>query len=213
LDENEALHNPVSFRKLIVVLGAVVIGFFMHTLLQLSPAVVALLGAAAALLWVQPDVEKVLKEVEWSVLLFFGALFILVGGVEASGLLDLLATSLTGLAQSNLMITGVILIWGAAVMSAVIDNIPFTIVMIPIIHSLGNLGVDITPLWWALALGAGFGANGTPIGSTANVIAVKLSERTRSPITTQLWLRTGLPIMVVVCGVATVLYILTFQFM
>ena len=68
-------------------------------------------------------------------------------------------------------------------------------------------------MWWALALGAGFGANGTPIGSTANVIAVKLSERTRSPITTKLWMRTGLPVMIVVCAVATVLYILTFQFM
>jgi Na+/H+ antiporter NhaD/arsenite permease-like protein len=94
-----------------------------------------------------------------------------------------------------------------------VDNIPFTIVMIPVIQSLGNLGVDITPLWWALALGAGFGANGTPIGSTANVIAVKLSQRTRSPITTRLWLRTGLPVMLVVCLVATVLYVLTFQFM
>jgi len=213
LDEKEALHDTKSFQKLLIVLGAVVIGFFLHTLLHLSPAVVAMLGAAAALLWVQPDVEKVLKEVEWSVLLFFGALFILVGGLEASGLLEQLATSLTGLAQSNLMVSGVALIWGAAVLSAVIDNIPFTIVMIPIIQSLGNLGVDITPLWWALALGAGFGANGTPIGSTANVIAVKLSERTRNPITTKLWLRTGLPIMIAVCLVATVLYILTFQFM
>jgi Na+/H+ antiporter NhaD/arsenite permease-like protein len=197
----------------LTVLGAVVLLFFLHTLLHLSPAVVALLGAAAALLWVQPDVEKVLKEVEWSVLLFFGALFILVGGIEGSGLLEQLATGLTGLAQSNLMLSGVALIWGAAILSAVVDNIPFTIVMIPIIQSLGNLGVDITPLWWALALGAGFGGNGTPIGSTANVIAVKLSERTRDPITTRLWLQTGLPVMIVVCLVATILYILTFQFM
>jgi len=213
LDEKEALHDVPSFRKILTVLGAVVIGFFLHTLFHISPAVVALLGAAAALLWVQPDVEKVLKEVEWGVLLFFGALFVLVGGIEGSGLLEQLATGLTGLAQSNLMLSGVALIWGAAVLSAVVDNIPLTIVMIPIIQSLGNLGVDITPLWWALALGAGFGANGTPIGSSANVIAVKLSERTRSPITTQLWLRTGLPVMILVCIVATVLYILTFQFM
>ena len=213
LDEKEALHDVPSFRKILTVLIAVVLGFFLHTLLHISPAVVAMLGAAAALLWVQPDVEKVLKEVEWSVLLFFGALFVLVGGIEGSGLLEQFATGLTGLAQSNLMLSGVALIWGAAVLSAVIDNIPFTIVMIPIIQSLGNLGVDITPLWWALALGAGFGANGTPIGSTANVIAVKLSERTRSPITTKLWLRTGLPVMIVVCLVATLLYILTFQFM
>ena len=213
LDEKEALHDRKSFKRILVVLGAVILFFFLHTLVHLSPAVIALLGAAAALLWVQPDVEKVLKEVEWGVLLFFGALFVLVGGIEASGLLGQLATGLTGLAQSNLMLSGVALIWGAAALSAVVDNIPLTIVMIPIIQSLGALGVDITPLWWALALGAGFGGNGTPIGSTANVIAVKLSERTRNPITTQLWLRTGLPVMLVVCLIATVLYILTFQFM
>ena len=213
LDELKALEDKESLQKILIVLAAVILLFFLHTLIHLSPAVVALMGAAAALLWVQPNVEKVLKEIEWSVLLFFGALFVLVGGLEAAGLLEQLATLVTGLAQTNLLISGVILIWGAAILSAVVDNIPFTIVMIPIIQSLGNLGVDITPLWWALALGAGFGANGTPIGSTANVIAVKLSERTRSPITTRLWLRTGLPVMLVVCLVATVLYILTFQFM
>jgi Na+/H+ antiporter NhaD/arsenite permease-like protein len=213
LDEKEALHDSQSFKKIVVVLAGVIILFFLHTFIHLSPAVVALIGAAAALLWVQPEVEKILKEVEWSVLLFFGSLFVLVGGIEASGVLEQLAGTLTGMAQSNLMLTGVVLIWGAAALSAVVDNIPFTIVMIPIIQSLGNLGVDITPLWWALALGAGFGGNGTPIGSTANVIAVKLSERTRSPITSRLWLRTGLPVMVVVCLVASILYVLTFQFM
>jgi Na+/H+ antiporter NhaD/arsenite permease-like protein len=213
LDEKEALHDSQSFKKILVVLAGVIILFFLHTFIHLSPAVVALIGAAAALLWVQPEVEKILKEVEWSVLLFFGSLFVLVGGIEASGVLEQLAGTLTGMAQSNLMLTGVVLIWGAAALSAVVDNIPFTIVMIPIIQSLGNLGVDITPLWWALALGAGFGGNGTPIGSTANVIAVKLSERTRSPITSRLWLRTGLPVMVVVCLVASILYVLTFQFM
>jgi len=213
LDEDEALHDRKSLQKILIVLSAVILLFFVHTLIHLSPSVVALMGAAAALLWVQPDVEKVLKEVEWSVLLFFGALFVLVGGVEASGLLEQLATAVTGLAQSDLMLSGIALIWGSAILSAVVDNIPFTIVMIPVIQSLGNLGVDITPLWWALALGAGFGGNGTPIGSTANVIAVKLSQRTRSPITTKLWLRTGLPVMVAVCLVATVLYIVTFPFM
>jgi Na+/H+ antiporter NhaD/arsenite permease-like protein len=213
LDELKALEDKNSLQKILIVLAAVILLFFLHTLIHLSPAVVALMGAAAALLWVQPNVEKVLKEIEWSVLLFFGALFVLVGGLEAAGLLEQLATLVTGLAQTNLLISGIILIWGAAILSSVVDNIPFTIVMIPVIQSLGNLGVDITPLWWALALGAGFGANGTPIGSTANVIAVKLSQRTRSPITTRLWLRTGLPVMLVVCLVATVLYVLTFQFM
>jgi Na+/H+ antiporter NhaD/arsenite permease-like protein len=158
-------------------------------------------------------VEKVLDAVEWSVLFFFAALFVLVGGLEASGLLEQIALNISGLAKSNLLLSGIILIWGSAILSAVVDNIPFTIVMIPVIQSLGAEGIDITPLWWALALGAGFGANGTPIGSTANVIAVKLSERTRNPITTRLWLRTGLPVMFVVLLVASLLYWLTFRFM
>ncbi|MEX2161614.1 MAG: ArsB/NhaD family transporter [Anaerolineales bacterium] len=213
LDEKGAIHDSKNLGKILIVLGAVVILFFLHTLVHLSPAVIALLGAAAALLWVQPDVDLILKEVEWGTLLFFAALFVLVGGVDASGLLSQLAGAVTGLAQTDLLLSGLGLIWGAALLSAVVDNIPFTIVMIPVIQTLGAQGVDIAPLWWALALGAGFGGNGTPIGSTANVIAVRLSERTRNPITTRLWLRTGLPVMIVVCAVATVLYILTFQFM
>lgn len=213
LDEKAAIHDQKNLAKVLIVLGAVVLLFFLHTLLHLSPAVVALLGAAAALLWVQPDVDQVLKDVEWSTLLFFASLFVLVGGINASGLLNQVANAVTGLAQTDLLFSGLALIWGSSILSAVVDNIPFTIVMIPVIQSLGTQGVDIAPLWWALALGAGFGGNGTPIGSTANVIAVKLSERTRNPITTQLWLRTGLPVMVAVCVVASILYALTFQFM
>lgn len=213
LDEREALHDRRSLARTLIVLGAVVILFFLHTALHIAPAVVAMLGAAVALLWVQPEIDKVLKEIEWSTLLFFASLFVLVGGLNSSGLLNEVAKILTGLAQTDLLISGMALIWGAAILSAIVDNIPFTIVMIPIIQSLGAQGVDITPLWWALALGAGFGGNGTPIGSSANVIAVKLSERTRSPITTRRWLRTGLPVMFVTCVVATVLYALTFSSM
>ena len=213
LDEKEAIHDRKSLGRTLIVLGAVVILFFLHTTLHLAPAVVALLGAAVALLWVQPEIDHVLKEIEWSTLIFFASLFVLVGGLNASGLLNEVATGVTGLAQTDLLLSGLALIWGSAILSAIVDNIPFTIVMIPIIQSLGAQGVDITPLWWALALGAGFGGNGTPIGSTANVIAVKLSERTRNPITTQLWLRTGLPVMIVTCIVATLLYALTFSFM
>ncbi len=85
--------------------------------------------------------------------------------------------------------------------------------MIPIIQDLGATGVNITPLWWALALGAGFGGNGTPIGSTANVVTIAVSEKTASPITARIWLKTGLPVMVAICPVGTILYVLTFRFM
>jgi len=213
LDEKLALHDRKSLVKILIVLGGVILLFFLHNRLHLQPAFVALLGASVAFAWVQPDVDQVLKDVEWSVLLFFAALFVTVGGVQSSGLLDWLAEDITGLASQRLLLTGVALIWVSALISAAVDNIPFTIVMIPIIQDLGATGVNITPLWWALALGAGFGGNGTPIGSTANIVTIAVSEKTASPITARIWMRIGLPVMVATCLVGTILYVLTFRFM
>jgi Na+/H+ antiporter NhaD/arsenite permease-like protein len=87
-----------------------------------------------------------------------------------------------------------------------VDNIPITIALIPIIQGLGNSGMEVAPLWWALAFGAGFGGNGTIIGSTANIIVVTLSEKTRTPITAVLWMKRGLPVMIVACTIASILY-------
>jgi Na+/H+ antiporter NhaD/arsenite permease-like protein len=103
-----------------------------------------------------------------------------------------------------------LLIWVVAGLSAVVDNIPITIALIPVIIDLGASGVDVNPLWWALVFGAGFGGNGTIIGSTANIVVVSLSERTRTPITSKLWNKRGLPVMLATCFVASLLYILTF---
>jgi Na+/H+ antiporter NhaD/arsenite permease-like protein len=213
LDENAALHDRESLIKILIVLGGVILLFFLHNWLHLQPGFVALLGASVALAWVQPDLDQVLKDVEWSVLLFFAALFVTVGGLQSSGLLNWLAEDITAMASQRLLLTGVVLIWVSALLSAAVDNVPFTIVMIPIIMDLGATGVDITPLWWALALGAGFGGNGTPIGSTANIITITVSEKTASPITARTWLKTGLPVMVATCLVGTILYVLTFRFM
>lgn len=213
LDERAALHDRKALTRILTVLSGIILLFFVHSWLHLKPAFVALLGASAALVWVQPDVEEVLKDVEWSVLLFFAALFATVGGIQASGLLNWVAERITVLTTENLLLAGIAVIWIGAVLSAIVDNIPFTIVMIPLIQDMGATGVNVTPLWWALALGAGFGGNGTPIGSTANVIAITVSEKTQSPITTRMWIRTGLPVMVATCLVATVLFVLTFKFM
>ena len=213
LDETAAIKDKVALPRILIVLACVIILFFLETLLHFKPAFVALLGAAAALLWVQPNVEEVFKNIEWSVLLFFAALFVTVGGVEASGLLGLLAQQLVGPANQNLLLASIALLWFSAIISAVVDNIPFTIIMIPVIQQLGVGGLYTTPLWWALALGAGFGGNGTPIGSTANVLIVSISEKTHTPITTAIWMRTGLPVMLVACAVSTILFILTFNMM
>lgn len=213
LDERQALNDPAALRRLLVVLAAVILFFFLEGALHLEPAVVALFGAAAALLWVRPDVDETLRHVEWGVLLFFAALFVLTGGLAATGVLAGLAAAIADLAGANLLAASLILLWVAAIISAVVDNIPFTIAVIPILLQLEALGVQATPLWWALALGAGFGGNGTPIGATANVITVSLSAKTHTPITTPLWLRAGLPVMLVTCLVASLAFVIFFGWM
>lgn len=213
LNAREALHDPVGLRRLLLVLAGTLALFFLQGALGLSPAFVALAGAAVALAWVQPDVNETLKEVEWGVLLFFAALFVMVGGLEAAGVLHGISTTLTSLSTSEPMLIGLLMIWGVALLSAVVDNIPITIAMIPVIANLGATGFNVTPLWWALALGAGLGGNGTVIGSTANVIVVSVSERTRAPITARLWLRHGLPVMAATLAVASVLYVIAFDWM
>jgi Na+/H+ antiporter NhaD/arsenite permease-like protein len=188
------------------VLAGAILFFFVHHLLHVEPALVALGAAAVALVWVQPDIHEVLKKIEWSVLLFFGALFVMVGGLEYSGALDVMVRIFEGGSTIPPVVFGILIIWVVAVLSAVVDNIPITIALIPIILGLGEGGMDIDPLWWALAFGAGFGGNGTIIGSTANIIVTTLSEKTRTPITTALWMRRGLPVMLVTCTIASILF-------
>jgi Na+/H+ antiporter NhaD/arsenite permease-like protein len=213
LDEREVLKDLPNMRKLLTILGVTIFLFFIHDWLHLPPATIAMGGAGAALLWVRSNVEKTLSHLEWGVLLFFLALFVIVGGLESSGVLTLLAAGIVELAGNNLLLASLVLLWVAAIVSAAVDNIPFTIAVVPVVQNLGTLGIQTSPLWWALALGAGFGGNGTPLGSTANVVTVSLSEKTRNPITMKLWLRTGLPVMVVTCLVATIMFVIFFEWM
>ena len=210
LDVSEVLTDRVTARRVLIVLGAALLVLFFHSVLKISPAFIALSAAAAALVWVRPDPANILKKIEWSVLVFFVALFVIVGGVEATGALDALVSIVKNAGNVSPVLFGVILIWLVAGISAVVDNVPVTIALIPIIQGLGASGMNIDPLWWALIFGAGFGGNGTIIGSTANIVVANLSERTRTPITSTLWNKRGLPVMLATCLVASVLYILAY---
>ena len=108
---------------------------------------------------------------------------------------------------------GVLIIWIVAALSAVVDNVPITIALIPIVKGLGETGMDVGPLWWALVLGAGFGGNGTIIGATANIIVASLSEKTREPITSAVWVKRGLPVMLLTCAIASILYALVYRWL
>ena len=210
LDETRALKDPRGLMAVLFALAVVILLFFVHHHFGLFPGYVAWIGVAVALALLRPDPEEFLGQLDWSVLLFFAGLFIIVGGVEGSGLLDMLGQELVVIAQDpdKLLQTALILLWVSAFLSAAVDNIPFTVTMIPIITHLETQGVDVMPLWWALALGVGLGGNGTHIGSTANVICVAEAERAGDPafrISPMLWLKKGTPVMLVTLTIASIL--------
>jgi Na+/H+ antiporter NhaD/arsenite permease-like protein len=217
LDETRALKDHRRLLAVLVSMAVVILLFFIHHHYGLFPGYVAWIGVALALALVRPDPDEFLRQIDWSVLLFFAGLFVIVGGVESSGLLDMLGQELVVIARDpdKLLQTALILLWVSAFLSAAVDNIPFTVTMIPIISHLESQGVDVMPLWWALALGVGLGGNGTHIGSTANVICVAEAERAGDPefrISPLLWLKKGTPVMLVTLAIASLLLVAFFDY-
>ena len=210
LNPVETLNDPHTARRILVVLGMAILFFFLHHALQVSPAFIALGGAAIALFWIRPDLDEMLRKIEWSVLIFFAALFVMVGGLEQAGALGAIVGLLERSSDVPPVLFGVGLIWIVAALSAVVDNVPITIALIPVINGLGEAGMDITPLWWALAFGAGFGGSGTIVGSTVNIIVADLSRKTRTPITSAVWNKRGLPVMLITCAIASLLFALLY---
>lgn len=205
MNEKEAITEPKVLRKLLWIFALVIALFFLHSALHLEPAMVALIGAALALIVVAPqhDPQKTIEKCELSVLLFFGSLFVIVGGLEHAGVLERAAGFITSGAEENLLMTAIIILWSSAILSAIVDNIPLTVAMIPIIGFLGAEGIPVDLLWWALVFGVGFGGNGSPIGSTAGVIVVAKSEKTDNPITFIDWIKQGAPTMIIGLLIAT----------
>lgn len=210
LNPKEALEDGKTARKVLLVLGGAVVFFFLEEPLGVRPSLVALAAAAVALGWVRPPVQETLQRIQWDVLIFFAALFVMIGGLEASGALQLVADAILQAKALPPLGLGLVILWAVALLSAVVDNIPITIALIPVIQELGRAGIATGPLWWALVFGAGLGGNGTIIGSTANVVVASLSEKTRLPVTNRVWNRRGLPVMFATCAVVSVLYTVFF---
>lgn len=215
MDPYEAIHDWKTLKITLGVLMLIVLFFFIHHALNIEPSIITLAGASLLLLLVAPnkDPQAIIEKTELSVLLFFASLFIIVGGLEHAGILKQLAELITSSAHENLLLTAIIVLWSTALLSAIVDNIPMTVAMIPIIAYLGTQGVDIGLLWWALAWGVGFGGNGSPIGSTANVVVVAKSEQTAHPITFKMWLKAGTSTMLVSVIVATVALVILEEFL
>jgi Na+/H+ antiporter NhaD/arsenite permease-like protein len=204
LDAKASLVHPrQAFQVTIVFVGTVVL-YLLHSQLGIGPGLVALIGASVALLWVRPSIDEVVKSVEWDVLVFFIGLFVIVGGLSAAGVLDFAARAIAALTAQGALVAGVVLLWATALLSGVVGSIPITMVMIPVLLAFGAQGGAIGPLWWALAIGAGFGGNLTPIGSAAGVLMLSLGRRWGTPITVRRWFESALPATLVSCAVGTV---------
>lgn len=206
--------------KSCAVLGLLVVLFISHDTIHWQPWMVAGAGLIILVLIAKYiEMEEVMKEVEMPLLIFFISLFIIVGGVEHSHFLQYLGQFIIDFVAQDLLLASIILMWVAAFMSAAIDNIPFTAAMIPILLSLEAQGIDVTPLWWSLALGVGMGGNGTHIGSTANVYIVTVSERLAKKennpdlaITPLKWAKIGFPVMLLTLVICTIIMYFFFDF-
>lgn len=210
LDEKLAIRDKKLLKKSLAVLFLTIVGFTLHQNLGFESATIALLGAAVLLLVSRIDPEEIFLEIEWPTIFFFTALFVLVGGLEAVGVLDFLAEKLLLLTHGNMVLTMLVILWGAAIASAFLDNIPFVATMIPIIKSIAEISnFDVGPLWWALALGACLGGNGTLIGASANLIVSGMLEKKGKKIGFVNYMKIGFPIMLVSIAISTV-YLVVF---
>jgi Na+/H+ antiporter NhaD/arsenite permease-like protein len=224
LNESEAVKDPRLLKQCLGLLGLTTLGFCVHGWLHLEPATIALLGASLFMLigrggGARDGVDELdyLTDVEWKTIFFFIGLFILVGGLVKVGAIRYLADQLVQLTRGNLVGTTMTVLWGSAFLSAVVDNIPYVAAMNPLIVDLARSlhpGVsdytllvhqpDILPLWWALALGACLGGNGTLIGATANVVIVDIARRAGHRISFWRFLAFGVPVMLGSVAVGTV---------
>jgi len=218
--DQEKIKDPQTWYTALAVLGGMVVLFILHHSLNWEPWFVAAIGLTA-LVFIAHHIEldEAFSKTELSLLMFFVSLFILVGGVEHSQFLVYIGQFILPFVQQDLLVACILLMWGSAIFSAAIDNIPFTAAMIPIILGLETQGINVSPLWWALAIGVGMGGNGTHLGSTANVFIVTISERlareTGDPsyrITPGVWFRKGTPVMLLTLVTSTIVMVLFWDF-
>jgi len=205
LRERDAIRDPrllaISLAVLVIVTGA----FVLHTVLHLDPAVVAILGGLLLLVLSRLDAEAVAKDVEWPTLVFFVGLFVMVGALVNTGVIEVISQAATEAVEGRLLLATMGLLWGSALLSAIVDNIPYVATMSPIVADLvaANRTGQSQVLWWALALGADFGGNATAVGASANVVVLGLAEGAGKPISFWTFTKYGLIVAAVTVAMAT----------
>ncbi|AXE37229.1 ArsB/NhaD family transporter [Acidipropionibacterium virtanenii] len=186
LQERRAITDRALLIKCLTVLGLVIVGFTLHSVLHVQPAIIALIGALVMVLVTGVEITEVLAEVEWATLVFFAGLFIMVGALVNTGIIESIGQWAIGAVGHDYTLAGATLLFGSALVGAFFDNIPYATTMAPIVDVLVNEGSDPRNggfLWWAFALGADFGGNGTAVAASANVVGIGLANRSGHRIT------------------------------
>ncbi|MDD6729716.1 MAG: ArsB/NhaD family transporter [Eggerthellaceae bacterium] len=204
LEPKDHIRDLALFKKSLAMIALVVVGFMLHGQLGLDSSVIALSAACIMLLIGKADLELSVFSVEWTTIGFFCGLFMVVGALSETGVITMLAQWLMSITNDNPLALMLVILWASAIISSILDNIPFVATMIPIITAIGATGVDVSSLWWALSLGACLGGNGTLIGASANVVLSSISTKEGYPITFMDFTKEGMPIMLLTVAVATV---------
>ncbi len=213
LDENKAIKDKVLLVQSVVVMVCVVLAFMFHDALGIQSATIAI-AAAAIILFLskgKADPEEIIATVEWPTIVFFVGLFGVVGGLQQTGVIDMMAKFLINVTQGNDLLMLLLILWVSAILSSFLDNIPFVATLIPLIITMGKSGMDIAPLWWALSLGACLGGNGTLVGASANVVLSGISKRDGHEITFGSYLKIGFPLMIMSIIVSTVYLVVMYE--
>lgn len=206
-DPSQAITDWNLLWKSLAVVALVLVGFLTHTFTHLEGATIALGGASLLLVLTARHAEHALREVEWNTIFFFLGLFVLVTGLEHTGAIDWLAKQLLSATGGDATVLMFALLWGSAVLSALIDNIPYVATMIPLVQEIAaETGVDAGPLWWALAFGADVGGNATLIGASANVVVAGIAGKNGRPIGFVEYLKVAAPLTFGAMVVATVYF-------
>ena len=203
LDNSKTITDKNLMIRSMLVLGLVILGFVTHDATHIQTCIAAMLGASVLLLFEKPS--DILRDVEWNTIFFFIGLFIIIGGVEASGGIRLMAEWILKVTQGSQEAASMLILWASGIISGVIDNIPYTATMAPMLGVIEkSMGADYTfPLWWCLSLGACLGGNLTIIGAAANVIVSENSAAEGHPIAFMRFLKYGIAVVVISLAVST----------
>ncbi len=211
MDESKKILDRTLMIKSVVMIVLLITAFSCQDLLGLSSAVIALFFAVVMLLIGKQEIDRVIDEVEWPSIVFFIGLFIVVGGLQDSGVISLLANLIVDATAGRPVMTMIIVLWSSALLSSFLDNIPFVATMIPLILTMESMGVAIEPLWWALSLGACLGGNGTLIGASANVVLSGIAARQGYHVRFREYMKVGFPLMLMSVGICTAYLCLRFS--